>query len=34
MVRFESLDDSFLAEIVFDDDGLVLDYPGIGRIAT
>ena len=27
-------DDSFLAEIVFDDDGLVLDYPGIGRIAT
>ena len=34
VVRFESLDDSFLAEIVFDDDGLVLDYPGIGRIAA
>jgi uncharacterized protein len=34
VVRFESLDDSFLAEIVFGDDGLVLDYPGIGRIAA
>jgi hypothetical protein len=30
-VRFESLDaDSpFAAEVVFDDDGFVLDYPGI-----
>jgi len=34
VVRFESLDSSFIAEIVFDDDGLVLDYPGIGRIAA
>jgi hypothetical protein len=31
LVRFESLDDSFTAEITFDDDGLVLDYPGIAR---
>ena len=34
IVRFESLDASFLAEIAFDDDGVVLDYPGIGRIAA
>jgi hypothetical protein len=33
VVRFESLDDTFVAEIVFDDHGVVLDYPGIGRIA-
>jgi uncharacterized protein len=31
VVRFESLDDSFTADITFDDDGLVLDYPGIAR---
>jgi uncharacterized protein len=31
VVRFESLDDPFTAEITFDEDGLVLDYPGIGR---
>jgi uncharacterized protein len=31
MVRFESLDDPFTAEIRFDEDGLVVDYPGIGR---
>jgi hypothetical protein len=34
VVRFESLDDTFVAEIVFDDEGVVLDYPGIGRIAA
>lgn len=34
VVRFESLDDDFVAEILFDDDGIVLDYPGIGRIAA
>jgi hypothetical protein len=31
MVRFESLDSDFTADISFDDSGLVLDYPGIGR---
>ncbi len=31
IVRFESLDGGFAAEIGFDDDGLVLDYPGIAR---
>jgi uncharacterized protein len=31
VVRFESLDDDFTAEITFDADGLVVDYPGIGR---
>lgn len=31
VVRFESLDADFVGEIVFDDDGLVVDYPGIGR---
>jgi hypothetical protein len=34
VVRFQSLDDSFLAEIVFDDIGLVLAYPAIGRVAA
>jgi hypothetical protein len=34
VVRFESLDSSFVADIVFDEYGLVLDYPGIGRIAA
>jgi hypothetical protein len=31
VVRFESLDGTFTADIVFDEDGLVLDYPGIAR---
>jgi uncharacterized protein len=31
IVRFESLDDPFAAEICFDDVGVVLDYPGIAR---
>lgn len=31
VVRFESLDGDFTADIVFDEDGLVIDYPGIGR---
>jgi uncharacterized protein len=34
VVRFESLDDSFTADIRFDDDGLVVDYPGIARRLT
>ena len=34
VVRFESLDASFLADIVFDGEGVVLDYPGIGRIVA
>jgi hypothetical protein len=32
IVRFESLDSDFTADIAFDDNGLVLDYPGIGRV--
>ena len=31
IVRFQSLDSAFQAEIAVDDHGLVLDYPGIGR---
>ncbi len=31
IVRFESLDDTFTAEIGFDRHGVVLDYPGIAR---
>ena len=31
VVRYESLDGPFKADIVFDADGLVVDYPGIGR---
>jgi hypothetical protein len=31
VVRFESLDDDFSAEITFDAEGLVVDYPGIAR---
>src|SRR5579859_4237958 len=31
LVRFESLDSDFTADIRFDEQGLVLDYPGIGR---
>ena len=34
VVRFESLDVRFRADVVFDDDGVVLDYPGIARIAA
>jgi hypothetical protein len=34
IVRFESLDGSFTADIRFDGDGLVIDYPGIAsRVA-
>jgi len=31
VVRYESLESDFKANITFDDDGLVVDYPGIGR---
>jgi hypothetical protein len=31
VVRFESLDDGFTADITLDGHGLVLDYPGIAR---
>ena len=31
IVRFESLDSAFAADISFDDMGVVLDYPGIAR---
>jgi uncharacterized protein len=31
VVHFESLDGPFTADIVFDDDGIVVDYPGIAR---
>lgn len=31
VVSFESLDADFTAEVVFDEDGLVVDYPGVGR---
>src|SRR6266849_3771935 len=31
VVRYESLDSDFTADITFDRDGLVFDYPGIGR---
>jgi uncharacterized protein len=34
VVRFDSLDDTFTADITFDEDGLVLDYPGIARRLT
>ncbi len=29
--RFRALDSDFVAELAVDDDGLVLDYPGIAR---
>ena len=32
-VRFRSLDSDFAADLEVDDDGLVVDYPGIGRRA-
>ncbi|HET9410838.1 MAG TPA: putative glycolipid-binding domain-containing protein [Candidatus Dormibacteraeota bacterium] len=31
VVRYESSSRDFVADIVFDDDGLVLEYPGIGH---
>ena len=31
VIRFESRDSAFSAEVTFDRDGLVVDYPGIGR---
>jgi hypothetical protein len=34
LVRFESLDSVFHAEIAFDEHGLVLDYPGIARVVA
>ena len=34
IVRFQSLDIDFTADIVFDEQGVVLDYPGIARLAA
>jgi hypothetical protein len=34
LVRFEALDGSFVADIRFDEQGVVLDYPGIARLAA
>jgi hypothetical protein len=34
IVRFQSLDSDFDADIAFDEQGVVLDYPGIGRLAA
>jgi hypothetical protein len=31
LIRYESTDSNFSADITFDGDGLVVDYPGIGR---
>jgi hypothetical protein len=31
IVRYASVDDTFTAELTVDADGIVLDYPGIGR---
>ena len=31
VVRYESASRDFVAELLFDDDGLVVDYPGIGH---
>ncbi len=31
VIRYEALDSDFSADITFDQDGLVVDYPGIGR---
>lgn len=31
VIRYESNDSDFSADITFDEDGLVMDYPGIGR---
>ena len=32
LIRFESLDDPFTADLTFDRDGLVVDYPEIGHL--
>ena len=32
LVRFESLDDPFTADLTFDRDGLVVDYPDLGHV--
>ena len=34
IVRFETLDSDFVADIAFDEQGVVLDYPGIARRAA
>jgi hypothetical protein len=34
IVRFQSLDVDFTADISFDEQGVVLDYPGIARVAA
>ena len=31
LVRFETADGSFSADLTFDRDGLVVDYPGLAR---
>jgi hypothetical protein len=31
LIRYESVDSTFTADLAFDRDGLVIDYPGIGR---
>ena len=31
VIRYEALDGSFAADISVDTDGVVIDYPGIGR---
>lgn len=31
IVRFESLDATFVADVAFDDAGVVIDYPGLAR---
>ncbi len=31
VVRYESVGGNFAAEIVFDEDGLVVEYPGLGH---
>jgi hypothetical protein len=31
VVRYEATDGDFTADITFDRDGIVVDYPGIGR---
>src|SRR5436190_7469691 len=34
IVRYEAIDGTFAADIVFDQDGIVIDYPGIARRLT
>ena len=34
VVQFETLDGSFVADIGFDDQGVVLDYPGVARLVA